>query len=173
MDIQDHERVLGGLSPLKAVLLFLFRPTAFKRLAVAHDSAMNIVKSPGTQKAFLEGRYRPDDEETMKLVELRTRELRKTFFMSALVVAGTAPFFTVVGFVLFRLYGQCPLWLSAVLQMFGVGTILWATLWELSMKIRSFGGETLPERVHRWLFNTMYAIGSAFFFLAYSWSTRW
>ena len=173
MDIQDYERVLRELSPVKAVLLFLFCPNTFKRLAAEHDSAICIVESPDTRKSFIEGRYKPDIEHTNELVELRTSRLRKKFFWSGLTVVGAALLFAVAGFALYRLCGQCPSWLSAVLQMLGVGSILWATLWELSMNIRSFGGVTLPERVHQWLFNTMYAVGSAFFFLAYSWSTRW
>jgi hypothetical protein len=173
MDIQDYERVLRELSPLKAVLLFLFCPTAFKRRAVEHDTAYNIVKDPHIMKLLFEGKYKPDIEHMVELVELRTSELRKTFLWSALIVMCVGSLFAVVGFALYCRYGQCPSWLSVVFQMLGVGLILWATLWELGWWLRSMGGETLPERVRLWLFRAMYATGSAFFFLAYSWSAKW
>lgn len=131
MNIEHYERVLKERSPLRSVLMFLLRPAAFVRLAVEHDAAQSVVEAPDLRKAFLEGKYTPNVEYTRGLVEFRTKELRKSLFLSAIAVIGVGFLSAFVGFVLFKSIGICPPWLSAVLQMVGVGVILWATLWEL------------------------------------------
>lgn len=173
MSIEEYEKVLRELSPAKAVLLFVFCRSAFERLALKHDIASNITGAKDIREAYLQGKYNPREEDTRELVEFRTSGLRLSLFWSGLAVLFVGLVSGAFGYVMYLQVGTCPVWLSALLQAGGVGVILWATLWELGWNLRSMGGHTLTERVHQWLFRTMYTVGSALFFFAYVWSVQW
>ena len=173
MSIEEHEKLLKELSPAKAVFLFIFARGAFERLALKHDIAASITGARDIRDAYIKGTYNPREDDTRKLVEYRTSGLRASLLCSGLAVllVGVASGF--LGYAMYLRQGVCPVWLSALLQAGGVGVILWATLWELGWNLRSMGGSTLAERVHQWLFRTLYSAGSALFFFAYVWSVRW
>jgi len=173
LKLDEFERTVKSLSPMRAVLFFLFRPSAFKSLCLRHDFADSVLREGHIQSAVLAGTLSGPDARDEELVELRTSELRKGLGNAGFFFLGSGLLSAVIGVALFYKFGASPAWLSSILQMSGVGIILWATLWELGWHVRSFGGHTLPERVHQWLFRTMYCIGSACFFLAYAWATNW
>lgn len=173
MSIEVQEKVLRELSPSKAILLFLFNRRAFECLATEHDVASSITGARDLREAYIAGAYRPDVGYIQNLVEFRTTTLRRSFFLSGVAVAAVGIASGLAGFLLYTVKGLSPVWLSVLLQALGVGTILWATLWELGWNVRSMEGHTLPERVHQWLFRLMYSVGSALFFFAYAWSVQW
>jgi hypothetical protein len=57
-----------------------------------------------------------------------------------------------IGALLSEAFGAPLLKITRGLQVVGAGLLLWATLWELGWGFRSWVGESLPERVHRWIF---------------------
>jgi hypothetical protein len=173
MSIDAQERILKELSLTKAILLFLFDRERFKRLATKHDIAASITGASDLRQAYIAGTYKPNVPHVQELVEYRTITLRRSYFLSGLAVVVVGAASGSLGFMLYVVKGLCPVWLSALLQGLGVGVILWSTLWELGWNVRSMDGNTLPERVHQWLFRAMYSLGSALFFFAYAWSIRW
>lgn len=100
---------------------------------------------------------------------LRPR-LKRSLFLSGTLMAGAAVLSTLLALLLRRFFGPLSPGLSAVLQATGAGILLWATVWELGWDIRSFGGQTLAERAHQWLFRTLCVTGTFAFLLAYVWS---
>jgi hypothetical protein len=173
MTIESQEAVLRNLSVTKAVVLFLFRKQRFLHLSTKHDIAQSVLGPEDLRKAYSEGKYTPNENYTRQLAEDRTSELRASLCQAFLWVLGSTLISSGVGFALQLKFGVCPQWLSSLLQLTGVAIILWATIWELGWNVRSMDGNTLPERVHQWVFRLMYIIGSSFFFLAYVWGTKW
>lgn len=173
MTIEHHESVLRHLSKTKAVLSFLFRRSAFIQLSTEHDTAQNILGAEDLRRAYIEGKYKPNVEYTAEMARQRTLELRQSFRQAFLWVLCSTVLSSGIGFGLQRYIGVCSQWLSSALQLVGVAVILWATIWELGWGVRSMDGNSLPERVHQWVFRLMYVIGSSLFFLAYTWGTKW
>jgi hypothetical protein len=173
MTIEHHEAVLRSLSKTKAVLFFLFRKAAFIRLSTEHDTAQGILGAEDLRQAYIEGKYKPNVEHTAELANERTSELRQAFRDAFLWVLGSTLLSIAAGLALQFSTGICSQWLSSVLQLVGVAIILWATIWELGWNVRSMDGNSLPERVHQWVFRLMYVVGSSLFFLAYAWGTNW
>lgn len=173
MTIEHQEAVLRHLSKTKAVLSFLFRRSVFIRLSIEHDIAQSILGAEDLRRSYVEGKYKPNVEYTAELAQQRTSELRQSFRHAFLWVLFSTMLSSGIGLSLQCYIGVCSQWLSSVLQLIGVGIILWATIWELGWGIRSMEGNTLPERVHQWVFRLMYVVGSSLFFLAYTWGTKW
>lgn len=168
--MEEFERPYKEVSALKAVVLFLFRRKAFEAMAVKHDTAWVLSTSPDIRKRFLDGEYTPDEESTRNNVEKRTAAIRKSLRASGLLVLLSAVAAGTLGWYLHKAVGVLPSLLNTVLQSLGAGCILWATIWELGWNIRSFGGESLPERVHYWVFRALCVCGTFLFFLAFSWA---
>lgn len=168
--MEEFERPYKKVSVFKAVVLFLFRRKAFEAMAVKHDTAWVLSTSPDLRKRFLNGEYTPDEESTRENVEKRTAAIRKSLRASGLLVFLSALVAGAIGWYLHYVVGVLPSWLNTLLQSLGAGCILWATIWELGWNVRSFGGESLPERVHYWIFRTLCVFGTFLFFLAFSWA---
>ena len=56
--------------------------------------------------------------------------------------------------------------------MVAAGILLGATLSILGWEIQSYKGRTLPERVNRWLYRSLYVLGTFLLVLALSWQGR-
>lgn len=173
MTIEHHERVLRHLSKTKAVFFFLFRKNAFIRLSTEHDTAQSILGAEDIRRSYAEGKYTPNVEYTAEIALQRTSEMRQSFRHAFLWVLCSTWLASGIGLALQWKIGICAQWLSSVLQLVGVAVILWATIWELGWGVRSLEGNSLPERVHQWVFRLMYVVGSSLFFLAYAWGTNW
>lgn len=157
------------VSRLKALALFVFRPGAFIELAVEHDIAMTISETPEIKERFLRGEYTPDRENHLSNSKHRTLGLRGTLVRTAVFVFGSAAIGLILGMVCHRFIGPIPNALASALQAVGAAVLLWGTLWQLSKDFQSFGGKTLPERVHSWIFNCLYTFGTVLFFVVYGW----
>ncbi|WJN57361.1 hypothetical protein [Pseudomonas sp. SO81] len=173
MTIEHQEAVLRHLSKTKAILFFLFHKEKFVRLSTEHDTAQNILGAEDIRRSYVDGQYKPNVEDTAQLAQNRTSELRQSLRHALLWVLCSTLLSSGVGLALYCYFGVCPQWLSSLLQLIGVAVILWATIWELGWGVRSMDGNTLPERVHQWVFRLMYVVGSSLFFLAYAWGTTW
>lgn len=78
----------------------------------------------------------------------------------------------IVGFLCRHLAGVLGSFASSTLQAVAVAIILWATLWQLTRDLQSLGGDSLSERVHRWVFNSLYTLGTFVLFVVYAWQSQ-
>jgi hypothetical protein len=170
MNMEDFERPYRKVSAFKAVILFLFRRKDFVDMVVEHDKAYSLATDKDLRERFLKGEYKPDEVSIRETAEIRTTAIRRSLFFAAIMVASSATLALISGWILQILIGDIPSWLNYVLQILGAGALLCATIWELGFGIRSFGGESLPERVHQWFFRSLYVFGTFCFFLVYRWS---
>jgi hypothetical protein len=144
----------------KAILLFFFSKNSFGKFVVQYGA------SKSTKGASNEARAK-------EVIATQTNTLKESFFDAGFRVVGYGVISGLTGLLTFLQFGPCPSWLSALLQATGVAIILWATLWQLGLHLRTPDTGTLAERVHQWLFNLMYFLGSILFFFAYAWSVQW
>jgi hypothetical protein len=157
MNNEPQERFLCT----KAILLFLFSKRLFVEFAVQFGA------SKSTKGAF-------NEDYSKELITTQTNALKESFFDAGFRVVGYGVISGLTGLLTFLQFGPCPSWLSALLQSVGVAIILWATLWQLGLYLRTIDPPgTLAEQVHQWLFNLLYLIGSNLFFFAYAWSVQW
>ena len=56
-----------------------------------------------------------------------------------------------------------------ILQLLGAALLLWGTLFVRGWDIQTWSGVTLTERVNRWLYRTMYCMGTAIFVCSLFW----
>jgi hypothetical protein len=59
-------------------------------------------------------------------------------------------------------------WWIGFLQIAGTGLLLWATLFVRGWEIQSWGGNTLGERVNRWLYRALSFVGTLILVFALS-----
>ena len=167
--MEAFERPYKQVSRVKALLLFFFRPKAFVEFAAEHDIAWLLSDSPDIRASYLRGEYKPNVVEHCTNAKQRSKGLRRSLLHAALVVLVAALLGLVAGLLLQRQVGTLATFASNLLQATAVGVILWATLWQLTRDLQSFGGNSLPERVHSWIFNSLYTIGTFILFVVYGW----
>lgn len=167
--MEEFERPYKKVSRFKALLFFFFRPKAFVAFAAEHDIAWLLSVSPDIRANYLRGEYKPNVEEHRANATQRSEGLRRSLLHAALVVLVSALLGLLGGLLLQRQFGVLPVTASNVLQAIAVGVILWATLWQLTRELQSFGGGSLPERVHGWIFNLLYTLGTFILFVVYGW----
>ncbi len=167
--MEAFERPYKQVSRVKALLLFFFRPKVFVELAAEHDIAWQLCVSPDIRAAYLRGEYKPNVAEQHANAKQRSEGLRRSLLDAAMVVLVSAVLGLVSGLLLQRQVGTLAAFASNLLQAVAVAVILWATLWQLTRDLQSFGGNSLPERVHSWIFNSLYTIGTFILFVVYGW----
>lgn len=167
--MEAFERPYKQVSRVKAMLLFFFRPAKFVEYAAEHDIAWVLSTAPDIRASYLRGDYKANVDEHLANARQRYTGLRASLLRAALVVLSAAAVGVLVGLLLQRLAGGLGSFASNVLQALAVGIILWATLWQLTRDLQSFGGGSLPERVHNWLFNSLYTAGTFVLFVVYAW----
>lgn len=167
--MEAFERPYKQVSRIKALALFFFRPRRFVELAVEHDVAWVLSTESDIRASYLRGEHKPNVEEYRANAEQRSSGLRRSLFHAAFVVLGASVVGVVVGLLAQRMLGSLGSFASNLLQALAVGVILWATLWQLTRELQSFGGGSLPERVHGWVFNSLYTVGTFVLFVVYAW----
>lgn len=167
--MEDFERPYKQVSRVKAVALFTFRPRAFLHMATEHDIAWVLSVSPDLMARYRRGEYKPDEAEVRENAHKRTQALRRSLLNTGLAVALSAVCALLAGFILRTSFGALSSLISSLLQGVGAGVILWVTLWQLSRDFQTVGGNSLTERVHSWVFNSLYTVGTFLFFVAYTW----
>ena len=154
---------------MAALFWFLVWPSKFVQLAARYDLGINLSGDSDLAKKFDEGSYDGDPLGTEQLARERTWRLRSGMGLSLLLVGGSAGWAIAGGLTLTHFVGAPRPVVSMVLQMGAAALLLWATIWELNWGIRSFSGETLPERVHGWIFKGLYIVGTWCLFLSLVW----
>jgi hypothetical protein len=71
--------------------------------------------------------------------------------------------------VLSRYVGKSSSIWTTILQLTSATLILTATLAVLAWEIQSYVGQTLPEKVNRWLYRTLYVVGTYLFIVSLAW----
>lgn len=168
--MQNFERPYKKVSIIKSVIYFLFCNKAFISMSVQHDQAWILSTSPDLRGKYIKGDYNPNIKDIEESAKLRTIALRHSLTKSALLVTISIALAIMLGQILKIFLGEIPSNAASVFQIGGAGILLWAAIWELGWNVRSVGGESLPERVHQWLFRLMSFIGTFFLFLAAGWS---
>ncbi|MDP2264901.1 MAG: hypothetical protein Q8K24_17295 [Hydrogenophaga sp.] len=154
---------------IRALLLFFFRPKAFVDMSAEHDVAWLLSDSPDIRASYLKGEYEPRVSDHRANADARSTGLRQSLLHSELVVLVSSVVGLIAGATLRSSFGDLGARASNVWQAIAVGIILWVTLWQLTKDLQSFGGKSLPERVHGWIFNSLYIAGTAILFVVYGW----
>ena len=136
------------------VILLLFRPARFARIAVEHDSQL-----PPTKNHSLE-----------ELTWERVKKIRHSLATGFSLVLLTSSVAGLSALILHSLFGPAPPLLATLFQISSAAIILGATLALLGWEIQSFKGQTLPEKVNRFLYRLSYVIGTYLFVLSLTWS---
>lgn len=140
------------VSPARAMVLLLFRPARFNELAAAYAKA----GPPHPKWSFPE----------TPTQRVRAKTAVSFLVMLTAVVPGWA-----TGILCLKFYGAAPSILVQLAQYMGIGILLWATLAKGGWDIQTIKGESLPELVDRWIYRTLYCLGSYLLALSVSWPT--
>jgi len=159
------------VNPFTTTVLVLVSPSQFVRRSVQHDVAFEFEKNQELLKLYPDRTLPPERAKSFEdLAWERTRKIREAFFAALLstvvaVIAGI-----VAGTTLSGIAGKPDGVTVAVLQVVGASIILAATLAFLGWEIQSYKGQTLPEKVNRWLFRGQYWVGTAIFVFSVAWT---
>ena len=146
---------------LKSILLLVFRPRRF-----TESAAQEVIH---VRHAEAERQRVPDDSKSENFPLHQTRQIRSALFRSAVLVLAVVVAGSLSGLALGMLLGPPPLWMWRVILYSGIAILLWATLAKGGWSIRSFGGQSLPERVEDYLFRVLHSFGSFLLVLSATW----
>jgi len=152
--------------PLARALFLLFaRPLLFaeaaRGLAEQRDAEERAARQHGGH---------PDSAASESLAYLhRTIGVRKSWLNSVSLVATSVAAGWLLGVIIRTQVGPAPPWLPALLQYFGVGILLVATLAKAGWAIQTFGGNSLLERCDNFLYRFLYFAGTMALVLSASW----
>jgi len=96
--------------------------------------------------------FRP---ETLAKESEKDNEKRKKFLMIASASIGF-----IIGQVIDGLFGSMHTIVITSFQITGALLLLWGTLFVRGWEIQSYGGVTLAERVNKWIYRSLYCIGT-------------
>ena len=162
---------MPSVNPLTVTVLVLTCPTEFVRRSVQHDVAFEFEKNPDLLKTYPDRALPPDRARNFEdLAWERTRKIRAAFFVAFLSTVMAILAGVVVGTTLGTIAGKPSGVTVAILQVAGAGIILAATLAVLGWEIQSYKGQTLPEKVNRWLFRAQYWLGTFLLVVSLAWT---
>lgn len=145
----DYAQKFRGVCRSRAMFFFFFSPEKFDALAREHDAAYSA-----TAVASADHRLN------------RRKVLLTVFWHSFFWVLFTLVSAQLTVFLVLTYLPTPPPLFTRTLQAVGAAVLLWAGLWGISPDIRSFGGETLVERVHGWIFRLMFCVATYILFLS-------
>jgi hypothetical protein len=137
MALKQPKRLTPRLA-IYACWLAVFAPTKFERFREEFD-------------ADLDGR--PNDERR------GVDKVRQGYWEASIWMMWALGSGVLVGLILRTLNGQAPLG-AASIAICGTAILLWATLAFQGWSVQSFSDTTLTERVNRWLYRFLYALGT-------------
>ena len=162
---------MAKVNPITAIFLFLVCPTRFVRRSVEHDVALEFQTNQQLLSTYPNRQLPPDRLKNFEEMAWdRTKKIRSAFFVALSSTAAAIILGLLTGCWIGRVAGKpVPVILSA-LQITGAGMILVATLALVGWEIQSFKGQTLSEKVNRWLFRTLYWLGTFVFVVSLGWT---
>jgi hypothetical protein len=96
----------------------------------------------------------------------------KAIFVSFTIVATTVLFGYLVGQCLKILYGPSSQLIYQWLQYTGIAILLWATLAKQGWNIQTWNGTTVAEKIDKWVFWSLYLLGSFILVLSVAWPAQ-
>jgi len=151
--------------------LLIFSPERFSEYATKAGVEQEFKDNKQLREAHPDGKAPPEVVAEWKKHNLdRANAIRSAFFSSLLITFSSIVIGIITGLLLKKQFGNPSTLITNVIQVFGVGILLSATLSVLGSKIGSYKGKTLAEHIDRSLFRWQYILGSFLFFLALSWS---
>lgn len=151
--------------------LLIFSPEKFSEYATNAGIEQEFREKKQLREAHPDGKAPPEVVAEWKKHNLdRANVIRNSFLSSLLITFSSIIIGIAIGAGLKYSLGKSSTLITNVIQVFGVGILLSATLSVLGSKIESYKGKTLAEHIDRSLFRWQYILGSLLFFLALSWS---
>jgi hypothetical protein len=157
---------------LKEIMIFVFCPSGFIKIAAYNDLPEEIKTSlelqetfPGTQVQIGLERQKDLEERTLESSNRIRHSFKVGFGLALLTLVGGYGF----GILLGHLLGPARRIIIAILQSFAALVILGATLSLVGWEIQTLGGKTLSEKVNRWLYQIFYVIGTAILVTSLTW----
>ena len=98
------------------------------------------------------------------------RDIRRAVTRSFALVIAAILVGWLYGVLLTISFGPAPRLASRIFQFAGAGILLWATLAKQGWNIQTFNGNTLPERLDRHVYRTLYVIGTCLLVLSVAWT---
>ena len=123
----DYENSYKNISPIRAILLFIFSHKRFINLSIKHDAGSTIVNESDLRKKYFAGEYSPDEEKLEENATNRTIDLRKSFAISGLAVLGAILFAYLSSIVLEKSVGVPTDTSTKTMQTLGAAFLLWPT----------------------------------------------
>lgn len=160
-----HKIIIG-------TILLIFSPKKFSTYATRAGIEQEFRNNDALRKAYPDGKAPLEVEADWRNHNLtRATTIRRAFLSSLAITFSSIIIGILIGLKLKVFFGSPTTLATNIIQVFGVGILLSATLSVAGSKIESMKGETLAEHIDRALFRWQYIIGSLLFFLALSWSS--
>jgi hypothetical protein len=93
----------------------------------------------------------------------------RAFWMSLILVTFSALIGAVAGIVFGEVFGAAAHRSISWLQIVGTSLLLWGTIFVRGWEIQTSCGYTLVEMVNRWLYRTLYCVGTAILVCSLTW----
>ncbi|MEP3196456.1 MAG: hypothetical protein ABJO57_01165 [Lentilitoribacter sp.] len=103
----------------------------------------------------------------------RSKIIRLGLLNSFAVFVATVTWGIISGFVISYWMQSDNSKISALLIIIGGGLLLWATFSERGWAIQSFGGVTLGERASKWIFRSLFCLGTWMMTIGAVFSVGW
>lgn len=132
-----------------ACLLAILSPTRFLRFQEATTKRLGVPAASDVNSVFV---------------------VRRAFWFALLLVLASGAFGGVVGFVLGPSVGPASPRQITWLQVIGASLLLWGTLFVRGWEIETWKGQTLIERVNRWIYRALYCMGTSILVASLTWS---
>jgi len=142
---------LSFIQSVRLLALLVFRPNAF----IEEERKDNERRNALPNDAFKEP---------------RALMLRRALFSSLMLVLASGILGCLIGFLMVQIYPIPPSLVTTVMQALGALLLLWATLFVRGWDIQSFGGVTYTERANRWIYRSLYCIGTGVLVLSVIWT---
>jgi len=130
-----------------ACLLAIFAPRRFHAFQENHTIPLGIPAA--------------GDEDSIKIVS-------RAFWLSLILVLSSGAIGAGAGWALGAVASANPTGVT-VLQITGAGLLLWGTLFIRGWEIQTWKGQTLIERVNRWIYRGLYCWGTAILVASLTW----
>jgi hypothetical protein len=141
---------------VRAVILLLTSPQFLVRLATEHDAALPPIE-PLTGVAY---------------TRHQTKLIRLALLYSFVLVTASGGLAWLLGVALSRAVGPAGSPTVSALQVIGGAVLLWATLAVRGHEIATWIGESLAEKVNRWIYQCLYVIGTGLLVLSLAWGAE-
>jgi len=140
--------------------ILVFQPARFEEM-LKENNAREVAYEQGMSHEERQRRIQYADEQKHKRYVL----VRRALVQSALVVVGAVGLGWLIGSILEDIWGCALAAINNALQIVGASVLLWGTLFVRGWDIQTIGGQSLTERVNRWIYLALSFTGTAVFFL--------